>query len=96
MNRPYIFLEREYWAPLRYGRAKLSPSIRKWLPNRRTIDDGTFTIRSSTRQIMDGKLKAMGGSITALENFNCRRAINYLMEHKPVDADRIGTMGIWI
>lgn len=58
------------------------------------IDDGTFTIRSSARQIFDGKLKAMGGSITALEIFNCRRAIDYLVANEPVNADRIGMMGL--
>jgi len=58
------------------------------------IDDGEFNFRSPARQILDAKLKAMGGSITALEIYNCRRAIDYLVGNEPVDADRIGMMGL--
>jgi len=56
-------------------------------------DNGPY-VQPKMRQLFDAKLKAMGGSITALEIFNCRRAIDYLITNEPVDAERIGMMGL--
>ena len=56
--------------------------------------DGGSYLQPNMRQLFDSKLKAMGGSITALELFNCRRAIDYIVENEPVDAGRIGMMGL--
>jgi hypothetical protein len=46
------------------------------------------------RQHLDAKLKALGGSIAALEIFNVKRAIDYFIGNEPIDADRIGMMGL--
>ena len=46
------------------------------------------------RQLFDVKLKAMGGSITALEIFNIKRAIDYFIGNEPIDENRIGMMGL--
>ena len=47
-----------------------------------------------SRQHFDSKLKALGGSIAALEIFNVRRAIDYFIANEPIDEDRIGMMGL--
>lgn len=47
-----------------------------------------------TRQFLDVKLKALGGSIAALEIYNVKRAIDYFVKHEPIDPERIGMMGL--
>ena len=47
-----------------------------------------------TRQHFDSRLKALGGSIAALEIFNVRRAIDYFIANEPIDENRIGMMGL--
>jgi len=56
--------------------------------------DGGPLKQPAMRQLFDAKLKAMSGSITALEIFNVRRAIDYFVENEPIDPDHIGMMGL--
>lgn len=56
--------------------------------------DGESFKQPATRQLLDAKLKALGGSIAALEIYNCCRAIDYLVGNESVDVDRIGMMGL--
>ena len=46
------------------------------------------------RQSLDFMLKALGGSLAALEIFNVRKVIDYFVANEPIDADRIGMMGL--
>ena len=57
-------------------------------------DDQDYFKQPRTRQHFDSKLKALGGSIAALEIFNVRRAIDYFIGNEPIDKERIGMMGL--
>ncbi|MBQ9387500.1 MAG: hypothetical protein IJU01_02435 [Lachnospiraceae bacterium] len=48
----------------------------------------------TTRSFIDAKLKALGGSIAALEIFNVRRVIDYFVANEEIDAGRIGMAGL--
>lgn len=57
-------------------------------------DNGDYFKQPEHRQQFDTKLKALGGSIAALEIYNVRRAIDYFIANEPIDEDRIGMMGL--
>lgn len=57
-------------------------------------DNGDYFKHPEDRQGLDLKLKALGGSIAALEIFNVRRAIDYFVENEPIDENKIGMMGL--
>ena len=57
-------------------------------------DNGDYFKQPENRQQFDMKLKALGGSIAALEIFNVRRAIDYFISSEPIDEARIGMMGL--
>lgn len=48
----------------------------------------------ATRQFMDARLKALGGSIAAVEIANLMRAVDYFSAEPWIDAERIGVMGL--
>ena len=56
-------------------------------------NEGTFE-QPATRQFIDARLKALGGSIAALEIANLMRAVDYFAAESWVDAQRIGVMGL--
>jgi len=72
---------------LEQGAILYAPQFLLWV-------DGGPLKQPAMRQLFDAKLKAMGGSITALEIFNVRRAIDYFVENEPIDPDHIGMMGL--
>ena len=73
---------------LEKGSVLYAPQFLLW------IDEEDEYKHPTARQHLDAKLKAMGGSIAALEIFNVRRAIDYLIQKEPVDPQRIGMMGL--
>ena len=42
----------------------------------------------------DGKLRQLGGSMTALELYFLRGLLDYFIEHEPINADKIGVCGL--
>ena len=47
-----------------------------------------------TRQMINAKLKALGGSIAALEIYNVKRSIDYFLTKESIDTERIGMAGL--
>ncbi len=73
---------------LEKGMILYAPQFLLWL------DDTKRFNHPLARQHLDAKLKALDGSIAALEVFNVKRAIDYFIGNEPIDADRIGMMGL--
>lgn len=46
------------------------------------------------REYMDGKLRMLGGSMTALEIYLLMGAVTYFIENENINADRIGAIGL--
>lgn len=46
------------------------------------------------RNTVDGKLRQLGGSITALEVYMLRGSIDYFLENEGMNADRVGAAGL--
>ncbi|MBP3591300.1 MAG: prolyl oligopeptidase family serine peptidase [Clostridia bacterium] len=73
---------------LEEGIAVYAPQLLLW-------SDGTdFYKQPEMRQLFDAKLKAVGGSMAALEIYCLRRAIDYFVNEAPIDPSRIGMMGL--
>ena len=75
------------------GRA-LSEGAILYAPQFLLWSDDCDYFKMPSRQHFDSKLKALGGSIAALEIFNVRRAIDYFIANEPIDENRIGMMGL--
>lgn len=73
---------------LEKGMILYAPQFLLWL------DDTNRFNHPIARQHIDAKLKALGGSIAALEIFNVKRAIDYFIGNEPIDENRIGMMGL--
>ncbi|MBQ8213719.1 MAG: acetylxylan esterase [Clostridia bacterium] len=73
---------------LERGAVVYAPQLMVWTHEESGVHQPT------TRQFLDVKLKAMGGSLAALEIFNVRRAIDYLIANEPIDPKRIGAAGL--
>lgn len=56
--------------------------------------DGFDFDMPKTRQFIDDRLKALGGSIAAIEIFNLKRAIDYFIGNEDIDSERIGMAGL--
>lgn len=73
---------------LEKGMILYAPQFLLWL------DEGEYLKLPETRQHFDSKLKALGGSIAALEIFNVRRAIDYFIGNESIVPESIGMMGL--
>ena len=73
---------------LEKGMILYAPQFLLWL------DDTNRFNNPIARQHIDAKMKALGGSIAALEIFNVKRAIDYFIGNEPIDENRIGMMGL--
>ena len=73
---------------LERGAVVYAPQLMVW------TDEESGVHQPTTRQFLDIRLKAMGGSLAALEIFNVRRAIDYLIANEPIDPNRIGAAGL--
>lgn len=73
---------------LETGTVVYAPQFLLW------VDEEQGVSQPGTRQIVDAKLKAMGGSAAALEIFNVRRMIDYFVAWEHIDSERIGMMGL--
>ncbi|WP_127579085.1 alpha/beta hydrolase family protein [Paenibacillus koleovorans] len=70
---------------LRRGCAVFAPQLHLW-----TQEQGP----ENNRNRMDNQLKQLGSSITAVEIFKLRRALDYLETRPEIRADRIGMAGL--
>lgn len=71
---------------LRRGIAVFAPQLLLWKPERFGSPH--------ERDVMDRRLKQIGGSLAALELHRISRALDYLVERKEIDAGRIGMIGL--
>ena len=73
----------------------LERGITVYAPQLLLWSDGTeYFKQPGTRQHIDARLKAIGGSIAALEIYCIRRAIDYFLEKEPISPLHIGMMGL--
>ena len=73
---------------LEKGTVLYAPQFLLW------CDEEDYLKMPLMRQHFDARLKALGGSVAALEIFNVRRAIDYFVANEAIDPDRIGMMGL--
>ena len=57
-------------------------------------DVSTYGNAYMPRAEIDGKLRQLGGSITALESYCLQAALTYFIEKENINQDRIGTVGM--
>jgi len=55
--------------------------------------DGTYG-NVKDRNVVNGRLRQLGGSISALEVWLMKGSISYFIEHENADADRVGVIGL--
>ena len=73
----------------------LEKGITVYAPQLLLWSDGTdYFKQPATRQHIDARLKAVGGSLAALEICCIRRAIDYFVEKEPISPSHIGMMGL--
>lgn len=77
------------------GGRTLENGVMVYAPQLMVWNDEDHDIKEpATRQFLDVKLKALGGSLAALEILNVRCALDWLIAHEPINSEKIGAMGL--